>query len=236
MHKERNLYSSEKSCYWKNHHKKDQHERSVFAKSCFNLSIASLKFELVQFIFKDSRFLTHFGPLRQFLIDVDAFKNKFEAFVYHLRREDRTKFTAIESIVFLRKILTSIENRYWFIELEIVAVVWVIKKLHHMISAFRHLTIIWTDLLISLRWWYESSQYTVCVVYYWMSTRFRFYLLCGLYVRCVNHVIHTNLIRSVYYLRMINLHCSHFENDKTVPFLFLIFSSLIYSLDSLTRF
>jgi hypothetical protein len=102
-------------------------------------------FELVQSVFKNSRFLTHFDLVRQFLIDVDAFKDGFEAFVYHVRREDRTKLTAIESIVFLSKILTSAEKRYWFIELEIVVVVWVIKKLHHMIRASHHFTIIWTN-------------------------------------------------------------------------------------------
>jgi hypothetical protein len=101
--------------------------------------------ELVQFVFKNSRFLTHFDLVRQFLIDVNAFKKKFEAFVYHLKREDVTKSTAIESIVFLSKILIAVEKRYWFIELEIVVVVWVVKKLHHMIRAFKHFTIIWMN-------------------------------------------------------------------------------------------
>jgi hypothetical protein len=99
----------------------------------------------VQFVFKNSRFLTHFDFVRQFLIDVNAFKEKFEAFVYHLKREDVTKSTTIESIVFLSKILISIEKRYWFIELEIAVVVWIVKKLHHMIRAFKHFTIIWID-------------------------------------------------------------------------------------------
>jgi hypothetical protein len=83
--------------------------------------------------------------MRQFLIDVDAFKNGFEAFVYHLKRDDMIKSTAIELIVFLSKILIFVEKRYWSIELEIVAVIWIVKKLHHMIRASKHSTIIWTD-------------------------------------------------------------------------------------------
>jgi hypothetical protein len=71
----------------------------------------------------------------------------------------------------------------------------------------QYLTFIKNILLISLRWWYESSQYTDDVVYCWMSTRSWFYLLCDLYVRCVNHVIYTNLIRSdylsIYLMRLI---------------------------------
>jgi hypothetical protein len=104
-------------------------------------------FELIQAAFKNSQFLTHFNLIHQFLIDVNVFKEEFEVFVYHIKkeREEVTKSTAIESIVFLSKILISVKKRYWLIELEIVAVVWVVKKLHHMIRAFKHLTIIWID-------------------------------------------------------------------------------------------
>jgi hypothetical protein len=56
-----------------------------------------------------------------------------------------TKFTTIEFIVFLSKILTLTEKRYWSIELEIAAMMWIVKKLHHMIKASKHSTIIWTD-------------------------------------------------------------------------------------------
>jgi hypothetical protein len=60
----------------------------------------------------------------------------------------------------------------------------------------------------SLRWWYGSNQYTV-----WYSlliewcTRFSFYLLSALYVRCVGHMTHANLMRSdylsIYLIRLI---------------------------------
>jgi hypothetical protein len=47
--------------------------------------------------------------------------------------------------VFLSKILISVEKRYWSTKLEIAAVVWIVKKLHHMIRVSKHLIIIWTD-------------------------------------------------------------------------------------------
>jgi hypothetical protein len=68
--------------------------------------------------------------------------------------------------------------------------------------------------LIPLRWWYSPSQYTVwCSLLVKWSTRFRFYLLCGLYVRCVGHMTHANLMRpgylSIYLVG--KTFCSHTE-------------------------
>ncbi len=125
---------------------KDFVRKAYFSKTSFQFFDRELRsFELIQEVFKNSRFLTHFNLIRQFLIDVNVFKNEFEAFAYHLKREDMTKSTAIESIVFLSKILTSAEKRYWSTELKIAVVVWMIKKLHHMIRASKHSIIIWTD-------------------------------------------------------------------------------------------
>ncbi len=90
--------------------------RKIFScKILFQFIERELKsFELVQFVFKNSQFLIHFNLMRQFLIDVDAFKKDFEAFVYHVKeeRDDMTKSTTIEFIVFLSKTLILIEKRY----------------------------------------------------------------------------------------------------------------------------
>jgi hypothetical protein len=53
-------------------------------------------------------------------------------------------------------------------------------------------------LLIPLRWWYESSQYTDDVVYCWMNTLFWLIVSDGLYVESVGQVTHANPIRSGY--------------------------------------
>lgn len=65
--------------------------------------------------------------------------------IYHLRKGDRARPTAIEPILFLSKCLTPAECRYWPTELEMAGVVWTIKKVHHMIRTSRLTTIIWTD-------------------------------------------------------------------------------------------
>jgi hypothetical protein len=119
-------------------------------------------FEMIQKTFKNSRFLTHFDSIRQFLIDVNAFKKEFEVFVYHIKkdREDMTKSTIIESIVFLSKILTSTKKRYWSTKLEVVVVVWIVKKLHHMIRASKHSTIIWTNHSITTSIVKQSKMFT----------------------------------------------------------------------------
>lgn len=71
-------------------------------------------FDLIQAAFKNSQFLTHFDIVRQFLINVNVFKEEFETFVYHIKKErdEMTKFTTVQFIVFLSKILISAEKRY----------------------------------------------------------------------------------------------------------------------------
>jgi hypothetical protein len=131
--------------------KNSSHKKSIkktyFIKTILKNSTSwKLKsFDLIQIVFKNSQFLTHFNLIRQFFINVNVFKDDFEIFVYHLRRENIAKLIAIESIVFLSKILTQVEKLYWSTELKVTTIVWVIKKLHHMIRAFRHFTMIWTN-------------------------------------------------------------------------------------------
>jgi hypothetical protein len=59
----------------------------------------------------------------------------------------------------------------------------------------------WKWLLISLRWWYASSQYTVwCSLLIEWDTRLWFYLLCDLYVEMWITWLTLILIRSDYLL------------------------------------
>lgn len=45
----------------------------------------------------------------------------------------------------MSRLLTDAETRYWPTELEVVGLVWVVKKIRHMIEAAVHTTIIYTD-------------------------------------------------------------------------------------------
>jgi hypothetical protein len=70
--------------------------------------------------------------------------------IFHVQRdldEDVVfKRSNIQSIMFFNKILISTETRYWFTELEIIDIIWVIRKIRHLIDAFQiSFTIIFID-------------------------------------------------------------------------------------------
>ena len=93
--------------------------------------------------FQRHTFLTHFNPTCQLYIDVDASKERgYGAMAYHLKKGDRAKPTAIKLILFLSKCLTPAEANYWPTELEIARVVWTIRKVHYMVRAAVHTTIV----------------------------------------------------------------------------------------------
>ena len=51
----------------------------------------------------------------------------------------------VEPILFLSKLLTEAESRYWPTELEIAALVWAVKKVRHLVEATDQPTIVYTD-------------------------------------------------------------------------------------------
>lgn len=51
----------------------------------------------------------------------------------------------MKSILFLSRLLINAETRYWPTELKIADLVWVVKKVHHMIKAVKFTTIIYTN-------------------------------------------------------------------------------------------
>ena len=98
--------------------------------------------------------LVHFSPDRRLYIDLDASKKwGFAAMVYHLLGdpEDQGEATTIartsvQPIMYLSKMLNSAEHNYWPTELEVAGIVWVVRKIRHMIeSSKKPPTIIYTD-------------------------------------------------------------------------------------------
>ncbi len=77
--------------------------------------------------------------------------------IFHVKENSEEdiifKRANIELIMFLSKILISAKTRYWFIELEMTDVVWVVRKVRHLIKSSRKsFTIIFTNhsILISI--------------------------------------------------------------------------------------
>ena len=106
-------------------------------------------FHHLQKLFSSPIILVHFDDKRRLFIDLDASKEfGFGAHVYHSLDEDIAsipKQKSQQSILFLSRLLSDAETRYWPTELEIAGIVWVVKKIRHMVEAAKDYTIIYTD-------------------------------------------------------------------------------------------
>ena len=109
-------------------------------------------FTTLQSLLSRPSYLTHFDPERRLYIDLDASKQfGFGAMAYHTKGDDSGSKSAypakskVEPILFLSRLLKDAETRYWPTELEIAGLVWVVKKVRHMVESSKTPTIIHTD-------------------------------------------------------------------------------------------
>ncbi len=128
--------------------------RKIFSKKIIlhNLIAAKLvSYEHLQSIFRDKKFLHHCRLFRKLFIDVDSFKKReMRIMIFHVKDDFAQEVvfnrSNIELIMFLSKILTFVETRYWLIELEMIDIVWVMKKVRHLIETSQvFLTVIFID-------------------------------------------------------------------------------------------
>ena len=106
-------------------------------------------FRDLQNAFSSPTFLIHFDPSRRLYIDLDASKEwGFAAMIYHVKNDPDGDFsrTDVQPILFLSKMLNQAEQNYWPTELEVAGIVWVIKKVRHMVeSTKKPPTVVYTD-------------------------------------------------------------------------------------------
>ena len=116
------------------------------------LEIAS--FETLQATLSKPSYLAHVDTKRPLFIDLDASKEfGFGAMLYYvkepfLKDSLEGKYPprhAIEPVLFLSRLVTDAESRYWPTELEIAGLVWVLKKTRHIVEASVGKSIIYTD-------------------------------------------------------------------------------------------
>ena len=124
--------------------------RKLSAKSFYEPTKAEQdSFNDLKRAFESPRFLIHFNEDRKLFIDLDTSKAwGFTAMIYHVKGDsDQYKSrTDVQPIMFLSKMLSSAENNYWPTELEVAGVVWVVRKVRHLIESSRKPpTIIYTD-------------------------------------------------------------------------------------------
>jgi hypothetical protein len=107
-------------------------------------------YQKLQTEFARPRFLAHHDPNRQLYVDLDASADGHGAMIYHAKTDyihaDLFKppaRTAIQPVCFLSRGLTSAESRYWPTEMETSCLVWVVRKIRHMIEAApKHMPVI----------------------------------------------------------------------------------------------
>ena len=107
-------------------------------------------FHHLQSMFSKPSILVHFSPKRLLYIDMDASKEVgVGAYAYHVTVEPTTKSPpkqkTIQPILFLSRELTGPEAQYWPTELEMSGLVWVVRKLRHLIEASEASVIVFTD-------------------------------------------------------------------------------------------
>ena len=98
-------------------------------------------FEALQEALSEPQTLTHFDANKPLYLDMDASK----AFGFGARIFHSTDGKKAEPIAYLSRLLTSAETRYWPTELEVAGLVWVVRKIRHMIEASESPTTVWTD-------------------------------------------------------------------------------------------
>ena len=99
-------------------------------------------------------YLIHVDIKRSLFIDLDVSKKfDFEVMLYYvkkffLKNNLKDKYFsrhAIESILFLNRLVTDAKSRYWSTEFEIAELVWILKKTRHIVEISVDKSIIYID-------------------------------------------------------------------------------------------
>ena len=108
-------------------------------------------------------YLIHVNIKRMLYIDLNANKKfDFNAMIYHVKKEWLRKTSAngkhdyfsrivMKLILFFSRLLNPAEIKYWSIEFEIADIIWIFKKIRHLIKTFISTTIIYIDHDAALR-------------------------------------------------------------------------------------
>ena len=98
-------------------------------------------FQTLQSLLTKLFYLVHSNSRRKLYVNFDSSK-KFELtdMMYHVKNNVKwndKKYSfrkVIEFILFFSRLLTNVETKYWFIELKLADIVWVLKKIRHLID------------------------------------------------------------------------------------------------------
>ena len=111
-------------------------------------------FKIIQKSLSISTYLIHFDNKRRLYVDLDFSKKmSIENVIYHVAdNENSLTYSfrkSIQSVMFLNRFLSSVEIKYWSTKLKLADLVWILKKIRHLIDFAVKFTIIYTDHEIS---------------------------------------------------------------------------------------
>ena len=106
-------------------------------------------FQILQSHLSFASFLVHFDQNKQLYIDLNTSKKKdIDAMIYHVNITSFKEYsfrTSVQFILFLSRLLNSAKTRYWSIELELIELIWVLRKIRHLVESSKLSSIIYTD-------------------------------------------------------------------------------------------
>ena len=130
--------------------------RKIYFKKIVLNNFSSKKLEsykLLQKTFNRIFFLIHFNAKQILYININAFKRReFDAMIYHFKFDVdfvKSKRFDIESILFLSRMLNEIEIKYWLIELEMCDLMWIVRRVRHMIETTKQTIVIFIDHVVN---------------------------------------------------------------------------------------
>ena len=110
-------------------------------------------FQILQSLLIKFFYFVHSNFARKLFVNLD-FNKKFELIdmIYHVKNnvnwddKEYSSRKSIEFILFLNRFLIDVEIRYWSTELKLVDIIWMLKKIKHLVDFFeQHSTVIFID-------------------------------------------------------------------------------------------
>ena len=96
--------------------------------------------------FRKSIFLTYYNRKRKLFIDLNTSKNwDFVDMIYHVKNDSSNNDFSrikIQFIMFFSRCLNNVERNYWSTKLKIVEIIWIIRKIRHLIEFNEYSSII----------------------------------------------------------------------------------------------
>ena len=101
---------------------------------------------------------------RVLYVDVNDSRKNFEIMIYYLKNDKKniisskktfvtskkkffsfSKRKNVKLIMFLNWIFILVEKKYWFIELKMIELIWLIKRIRHLIEIVKYVIVIYTN-------------------------------------------------------------------------------------------